>query len=196
MPVHSSSCSDDDPISIASPHAKPFLVDSERGCDPITIGLINNMPDAAFKATEGQFVSLLEAASRDDLNIILRLYLLPEIPRKALSANDTRKYLSAETLLDSRLDGLIVTGREPMMQELTEECYWERFTVVLEWARDNTYSAIWSCLAAHAAVLHLDGIRRQRNEKKYSGVMECERVSEHRLNANTPCRFHVPHSRY
>jgi hypothetical protein len=29
----------------------------------ITIGLINNMPDEALKATERQFISLLESAS-------------------------------------------------------------------------------------------------------------------------------------
>ncbi len=66
----------------------------------------------------------------------------------------------------------------------------------MDWAKENTYSAVWSCLAAHAAVLHLDGIGRHRNPTKHSGVMECERVSKHRLNANIASRFHIPHSRY
>jgi homoserine O-succinyltransferase len=198
MPVHTySGCSDDDrPVSTASPHHKASLSDPERAGEWITIGLLNNMPDAAFKATERQFASLLGAASGDDIKVHLLLYVLPEIPRKELSANDARKYSSAKTLGDARLDGLIVTGREPMMQDLRQECYWGSFTEVLEWAKGNTYSTVWSCLAAHAAVLHMDGISRHRNGKKHSGVLECERVSEHRLTANTPSRFYVPHSRY
>jgi homoserine O-succinyltransferase len=198
MPVHTYfTCGEDGlPISAASPHHKASFSDPEQAGEWITIGLINNMPDAAFTATERQFCSLLNAASRNDLKVLLLFYLLPEIPRKELSAIDARKYSSTESLRDTRLDALIVTGREPLTQDLRQECYWRSFTEVLEWAKDNTHSAIWSCLAAHAAVLHIDGICRRRNGTKHSGLMECERVSEHRLTANTPSRFHVPHSRY
>jgi homoserine O-succinyltransferase len=198
MPVHTYCSYSDDgrSISPSTLHHNAFLSAQERAGECITIGLINNMPDAAFRATERQFFSLLEAASRDDIKVLLVFYRLPEISRKDLRTNDARKYRSVETLGDTRLDGLIVTGREPMMQDLRQECYWGRFAEVLEWAKDNTHSTIWSCLAAHAAVLYMDGICRRRNGKKHSGVMECERVSEHRLNVNTPSRFHVPHSRY
>jgi homoserine O-succinyltransferase len=198
MPVHTNSSGSHDARgnSIAFPGRQASLSGPERAGEWIAIGLINNMPDAAFRATERQFVSLLGAAAGDHTQILLHLYLLPEIPRMALSASDACKYSSIETLGDTRLDGLIVTGREPVMQDLRQECYWGSLTRVLEWAKENTCSAVWSCLAAHAAVFHLDGICRRRNGKKISGVMECERVSEHRLNANTASRFHVPHSRY
>ena len=117
MPVYTCcSCSEDGrSISSSSPHHKAFLSAQERAGEWITIGLINNMPDAAFRATERQFFSLLEAASRDDIKVLLVFYRLPEIPRKDLRAHDARKYQSVETLEDTRLDGLIVTGREPMM---------------------------------------------------------------------------------
>jgi hypothetical protein len=36
----------------------------ERSGKRLRIGLINNMPDAALKATERQFLSLLESASK------------------------------------------------------------------------------------------------------------------------------------
>ena len=198
MPVqtYSGGRGGDGPMRTTSPCHEASFSDPERAGETITIGLINNMPDAAFNATERQYVSLLGEASGDDINVRLLLYVLPEIPRKEWSANDARKYSSAEALRDTRLDGLIVTGREPITQDLRQECYWGRLTEVLEWAKDNTYSAVWSCLAAHAAVLHMDGIVRRRNGTKHSGVMECERVSKHRLNANVPSRFHVPHSRY
>ena len=186
----------DRPSSNTSPYLKTSFSHPERSGEWITIGLINNMPDAAFQATERQFISLLGAASGDDIKVRLLFYSLPEIPRKQWSTDDARKYPSSETLRETRLDGLIVTGREPMTQDLRQERYWGNLTDVLEWAKDNTYSTIWSCLAAHAAVLHMDGICRRRNGTKHSGVMECECVSKHRLTANIPSRFHIPHSRY
>jgi homoserine O-succinyltransferase len=198
MPVeiYSGGCGGEGPNRTTSRHHEASFSDPERAGEAITIGLINNMPDAAFKATERQYRSLLGEASGEDIKVRLLFYVFPEIPRKAWSANDARRYASAETLLDTRLDGLIVTGREPTTPDLRQECYWERLTEVMDWAKENTSSAVWSCLAAHAAVLHLDGIGRRRNVTKHSGVMECERVSKHRLNSNIPSRFHIPHSRY
>ena len=35
---------------------------------PLVIGLVNNMPDLALRATERQFCALLSAASRDFVN--------------------------------------------------------------------------------------------------------------------------------
>ena len=59
-------------------------------------------------------------------------------------------------------DALIVTGTEPVAPLLSDEPYWERLRELLQWAQANTTSSIWSCLAAHAAVELLDGIRRRR----------------------------------
>ena len=62
---------------------------------------------------------------------------------------------------DTRLDGLIVTGTEPKSKNLDDEPYWAALPQVIDWAREHTHSTIWSCLAAHAAVLHTDGIERR-----------------------------------
>jgi homoserine O-succinyltransferase/O-acetyltransferase len=51
-------------------------------------------------------------------------------------------------------------------------------------------------LAAHAAVLHLDGIDRCPLGEKLSGVFECTKADDHRLMASAPSRWRVPHSRY
>jgi homoserine O-succinyltransferase len=158
----------------------------------ITIGLINNMPDSAFKATERQFASLLNAASAG-ISVRLSLYSLPGVPR---TEAHQKGYESVETLWDSHLDGLIVTGREPISADLRDESYWKSFTQVLEWARENTHSTVWSCLAAHAAVLHMDGIGRRKSDEKRFGVFECASVASHPLTAETPSRFNVPHSRW
>ena len=177
------------------PHREASSALPGHSSEWITIGLINNMPDVAFNATERQFVSLLEAAS-EDLKVRLIRYVFPEISRTEAGAHHVRDYSSTESLFDTRLDGLIVTGREPTTSDLRDECYWGSFTKVIEWAQFNTHSTVWSCLAAHAAILHLDGIGRSKGENKHFGVFDCTRVSDHPLTAGAPSLFHVPHSRW
>jgi homoserine O-succinyltransferase len=168
----------------------------EQANPRITIGLINNMPQAAFAATERQFISVLDAAS-EDLDVCLSLYSLPGIQVRALSGNDFRNnYLSIDNLWDTAVDALIVTGKEPVTEHLKDEPCWKSFTQVIDWAQENTYSTVWSCLAAHAAVQHLDGIERRKNEQKHFGVFECSSVSGHPLMAEAPPFFHAPHSRW
>lgn len=162
----------------------------------IHIGLVNNMPDGALQATERQFLTLLNSAA-DDRMIRLSLFALPDLPRSGSGLRHIKRhYSSTEKLSDCRLDGLIVTGAEPRASNLKDEPYWESLTRVLDWAENNTRSSVWSCLAAHAALLHLDGIRRQRSNTKHFGIFECARVSNHRLTAGVPARFHMPHSRW
>jgi homoserine O-succinyltransferase len=168
----------------------------ERTNECITIGLLNNMAGAAFKATEGQFVSLLNSAS-EGIPIHVSFYALPGLsPAESGGAHFASHYQSVEALMDTQLDGLIVTGREPKMTDLRDEPYWKSFTQVLDWARANTASSIWSCLAAHAAVLHMDGIGRRKSADKNFGVFECARVSDHPLTQGLSLRIHVPHSRW
>lgn len=160
----------------------------------ITIGLVNNMPASAFKATERQFTSLLNAAS-DGISVKLALYTLPGV-RSVEASGHHAGYASVETLRGARLDGLIVTGTEPISTDLKSEPYWEGFARLVEWARENTSSTVWSCLAAHAAVLHMDGIGRRKSEEKHFGIFECASVATHPLTAGVPTRFKVPHSRW
>jgi homoserine O-succinyltransferase len=65
----------------------------------------------------------------------------------------------------------------------------------IDWAEQNTISTIWSCLAAHAAVQHLDGVRRHALGEKCFGVFTCERACDDRLLANAPSPFFITHAR-
>jgi homoserine O-succinyltransferase len=164
--------------------------------ESLTIGLINNMGDAAFRATERQFISLLDAAS-DEIPIRLKLYTLPGVPRQGACLHHAETfYSSVDSIGRAHLDGLIVTGREPIAADLRDEPYWDSFAGVLEWARHHTYSTVWSCLAAHAAILHMDGIGRCKSGDKHFGVLQCARLADHPLMAGTPPSFPVPHSRW
>jgi homoserine O-succinyltransferase len=162
---------------------------------PIEIGLINNMPDAALRSTERQIRGLLER-SCGGLTFNLRVYTLPEVSRSAMGRELARGYLDIAELWDTALDGIIVTGTEPRTDDLREEPYWATLTRLMEWADEHTASSIWSCLAAHAALLHMDGIERRRLSQKRFGVFECSRELDHFLTAGLPEHVSMPHSRW
>jgi homoserine O-succinyltransferase len=178
------------------PRLAPDVQRAGRLSDTVSIGIVNNMAGAAFKATERQFVSLLDAASAG-VPIHLSFYTLPGLSILDAGGQEfVSHYASVESLLDTRLDGLIVTGREPKTADLRDEPYWESFTQVLEWARTHTHSAVWSCLAAHAAVLHMDGIGRRRSDEKNFGIFQCAQGSNHAMMRGVSPRYRVPHSRW
>src|SRR5207302_8356539 len=115
------------------------------------------------------------------MTVRLKLYALPEVVRSAAGRRRVSSYSDIARLWDDHLDGLIVTGAEPRTADLRNEPYWKSLTALVDWADDHTHSSIWSCLASHAAVLHLDGIERRPLGTKRFGVFECEAASDHLL---------------
>jgi homoserine O-succinyltransferase/O-acetyltransferase len=160
----------------------------------VDIALVNNMPDAALDATERQFRALLSAVG-PDLDVRLTVYSLPEVPRTEFGRSRVARYSSIDDLWNRRYDGLIVTGTEPRAADLRDEPYWGGLTRLLEWAERSTYSTILSCLAAHAGILHMDGIARRPLGDKRFGVFECVRVCDHPLTAASDT-LRMPHSRW
>jgi len=176
--------------------SNPSAACIEKTSRNLTIGLVNNMPDAALEATERQFLALLDEAS-EGFSVQLSLHCLPGITRNEWATQHVKNlYTSVEDLWNKKLDGLIVTGREPLTPNLADEPYWDGFTKTVDWARENTHATVWSCLAAHAAVLYTDGIERVRNGSKFSGIFDCEKLVDHPLIEGTPGQFNLPHSRW
>jgi homoserine O-succinyltransferase len=179
---------------IPSPALAPAESEFERDGE-LTIGLINNMPDSALKATERQFMRLIQSAA-GKTRVHFHCFSLPSVPRSRQAREHIdRDYRDIAELARLPIDALIVTGAEPLTPALPEERYWREFTDLVDWARTNTRSTIWSCLAAHAAVLHLDGIGRQRLPQKCSGVYDCAKVSDDWLISDLPATIKVSHSR-
>jgi len=177
------------------PHA-PSPQSRAGGADrPLVIGLVNNMPDAALSATEAQFHRLIQTAA-GEREVRLKLFSIPEIPRSEAARDSMAvRYASTETLPSAGVDALIVTGAEPLAADLHDEPYWPSLAALVDWAEDHTVSTVWSCLAAHAAVLHLDGIRRRPLPVKCSGVFAIERTARHPLLKDAVRPLLVPHSR-
>lgn len=165
--------------------------------DRMIIGLVNNMPDGALRATERQFTELIDfACTHYAERVTVRWFAVPEVPRgPAGRAHVEQHYEDVNRLWSERLDGLIVTGAEPRAPALEDEPYWPAFVKLIEWAATHTHSALWSCLAAHAAVYRLDSIVRRRLPEKLSGIIPCRKAAEHLLVSGLPPRWAIPHSR-
>ncbi|MFL5615316.1 MAG: homoserine O-succinyltransferase [Gemmatimonadaceae bacterium] len=162
---------------------------------PVVIGLVNNMGDAALRTTEEQFRDLLGRAGAS-YDVRLRLFSFPELIRsEAAAAYVAAHYESIAALWSSEVDALIVTGAEPRTASLPDEAYWPSLTRVVDWATECGVPTIWSCLAAHAAVQYLDGVERRPLDAKLSGVFRCRRVADDAITAGLPETWHVPHSR-
>ena len=162
----------------------------------VSVGLVNNMPDAALQATERQFVTLLHAAA-ESCDIRIHLFSLPGVPRAGAALERLRtRYIDYSELRNLHMDALIVTGAVPVTSRVEDEPFWKPFCELVDWAADHTVSTIWSCLAAHAAVQHIDGIERHRLPSKLSGVFDVDLCSSDPLVSGLARRYNVPHSRY
>lgn len=161
---------------------------------PLTVALVNNMPDGAFTDTEDQFRRVVSAAGPD---VDLELYTITEIPRSdRVAVTINARYHGLDELWDRRPDAVIVTGTEPTQAEMRDEPYWPFLVNLLEWAAECVPTVLLSCLASHASVLLFDGIERRRRPAKCSGVFPGRVInSEDPLAIGLAEHVTVPHSR-
>ena len=172
------------------------VVSDARRAECVSLALINNMPDSALEDTELQFFDLLDIAS-DDVLVLLKLYSLTGIPRTDRGLRHLNSfYFGLDDLWNSRVDGVIVTGTEPRQPNLKDEPYWASLTDVFDWAEHNTMSTVLSCLAAHASVLHADGVSRHRLPDKQFGVFDSTKICDHPLSSHVAGQIRFPHSRW
>lgn len=163
---------------------------------PVNVALVNNMPDAAFVDTEGQFRRALAAGPGGDA-IDLQLYVIPEIDRSEAIVSVIRsQYRELDQLLADPPDALIVTGTEPAQAQLHYEPYWPYLARLLQWAAASVPTTLLSCLAAQASILLFDGIERVPRASKCSGVFAgAVGDSSDPLAGGLPDLVPVPHSR-
>jgi homoserine O-succinyltransferase len=174
----------------------PNTLDSAgRPTRTLRLGLVNNMPDGALKATERQFRSLFEAAS-PGRPLDLVLFDMPQIRRDPdLRARMRDRYRRIEDIACVGLDALVVTGADPGETVLRDSPLWPGLSKLVDQAVSLRLPTLWSCLAAHAAVEHLDGIKRRPLNRKHSGVFQVAPVAADSLLKGLEPSWRVPHSR-
>jgi homoserine O-succinyltransferase len=161
------------------------------------IGFLNMMPDAALRATERQFIRLVGSCNRI-AQFFVYPFSLPALQRSDETLGYIERYYSDfDSLRESGLDALIITGANVANPKLEDEAFWEPLMEVVDWAWDNVASTLCSCLATHAVLKHFYDIDRQPLPKKRWGVYS-HRVNgtQHPLIRDINTRFDVPHSRY
>ena len=168
-----------------------------RGAECVRIAFINNMPDPALEDTEMQFFELLDIAS-GDIPVCLRLYSLSGVPRGDRGQQHLNSfYFGTDDLLNSRFDAVIMTGTEPRQPNLRNEPYWSASGECVGLGGEQYDSRpILSCLAAHAGVLHSDGIEPAPLSDKQFGVFDFAKTANHQLTRGTRGAVRFPHSRW
>jgi homoserine O-succinyltransferase len=169
---------------------------NSRGTPQLHLALVNNMPDAALEDTEQQFFELVSSVAMG-LSVHVELYSLPNLVRGERAQKHLKSfYHGIDRLLNGHFDGVIVTGTEPLQADLRCEPYWPALAEILDWAQENTFSTVLSCLAAHAGVLHSDGVRRQPLSDKQFGVFTYRKTCDHLLTRGALDNLQFPHSRW
>lgn len=164
------------------------------GLPSLAVGFLNLMPDAALRATDRQFLGLVAAAA-DRADVWFRPFTFSSEQRgsEARGHIDTH-YTTFDVIRESGIDALIITGANPASSDLREEVFWPGLVEVIDWARRNEIPVVCSCLATHAALLHLWGITRNLLPSKCWGVYEHEVVDEHPLLTGVADPVLAPHS--
>jgi homoserine O-succinyltransferase len=145
--------------------------------------------------TEGQLLRLL---SNTPLQINIDLIRIDnQAPKNTPIAHMDNFYVDFNDVANKKYDGLIVTGAPLAHLAYQDVKYWEKMTVIMDWARRNVQSTLFSCWAAHAAIYHFFGKNRELREYKLSGVYRHFVQNEHDelLRGFDPI-FNAPHSRY
>ncbi|HUG09090.1 MAG TPA: homoserine O-succinyltransferase [Acidimicrobiia bacterium] len=170
--------------------------DGAGGLPPVSVGLLNLMPDAALRATDRQFIRLLAAAS-EHLDISVHPFTVAAEHRGVEArAHVERYYTTFSDLVDRGLDALIVTGANPAQDELERETFWNGLEEVLEWGSASTRSILCSCLATHAVLQKYRGLRRTRLPQKRWGVYSHYMLEDHPLLDGLDVRVEAPHSHW
>lgn len=175
---------------------------------PARIALLNLMPAAAMEKTETQWLRYMSHSVLQIEPVLLKFDDDLRERGGASRADELNRYKSFSEVADDGLDGLIVTGDNLELDESSPAtqvllpfdkiAYSTQLAEVVEWARSNVHSTIYSCLASHFALDFLYGVERELSANKIFGVYQ------HRVNHDVPSSlteglddiFRAPHSRW
>lgn len=174
-----------------------FVMDTQRAATqdirPMEVGILNLMPNKM--ETEEQFLRLL---SNTPLQVNIDLIRIDnQAPKNTPAAHMDNFYVEFDDVANKKYDGLIVTGAPLAHLAYQDVKYWEKMTVIMDWARRHVQSTLFSCWAAHAAIYHYFGKNREIRDTKLSGVYRHFVQNEHdELLRGFDPAFYAPQSRY
>jgi homoserine O-succinyltransferase/O-acetyltransferase len=167
----------------------------EADTNGMKCAFVNNMPDSAFDATERQFLDLLHQGSGSTIEV--HRYVMDGVPRGDRTAKRiAEEYSPLAAIRNEVPDLLLVTGANPVEEEIEKELFWHDLSELLIWGSENVHSMLLSCLTAHAALTVFDGIDRTNLSSKCTGVFPQEVDRTHPLATGLAEEVALPHSRW
>ncbi len=151
------------------------VVDQSQAQPHLRIALLNLVPDAVLQATERQWLRLLANYTEAQISFF-PITVASEQRSEAAQDHIAQHYESFDSIRTRGIDALIVTGANPRTEDITQESFWQPMLDILDWARQDGCSILYSCLAVHAAMhAYLDTERNLLPQK-------CWGVYPHRRN--------------
>lgn len=174
-----------------------FVMTDERAehqdIRPLKIAILNLMPTKI--ETETQLLRLIG-------NSPLQVEVLLLRPKNHVSKNTSPLHLDTfyatfDSIRNSKLDGLIITGAPVENLSFEEVDYWEELTEIMDWSKKNVFSTFHICWAAQAGLYHHYGIEKYELPEKMFGVFEHTVVDgSTQLTRGFDDVFFAPHSRH
>jgi homoserine O-succinyltransferase len=159
----------------------------------LRIVIFNLMPTKV--ATETQ---LLRCLSNTPLQIEFELLKTDTYQSKHTSSEHLSTfYKTFAQIKDQRFDGMIITGAPVEQMDYEQVEYWRELCEILDWTRENVFSALFICWGAQAALYHFYGIEKYALPKKMFGIFP-HTVEDPRtpLFRGFDEVFNAPHSRH
>ena len=127
----------------------------------------------------------------------MHFYTMPTTPRTAWGADYVRRYYRTTDRDAQRKarryprDRYRAEGRQAERRALLAD-----FAELADWAKENTTSAIYSCLAVHGVVLHADGVERHRLAEQMHRRLRPDQGRRPPSDRRTAPTFRTPHARW
>lgn len=175
-----------------------FVMTDERGekqdIRPLKIAIVNLMP--TLEDTEIQLIRMM-ANTPIQLNLQL---LRMETDAHKTDESDIRHledfYNTFDEIKKQKFDGMMITGAPLDKIKYEDVDYWDEYTQILDYTKDNVFSTMHICWGAQSALYYHYGIEKQILDQKIFGVYPHKRLKKSLLTRGFDDIFYVPHSRY
>ena len=133
---------------------------------PLKIAIVNLMPTKI--ATETQLLRLL---GNTPLQVEISLVRMEDHVSKNTGLDHLEKfYITSKEVFKSRYDGMIITGAPVEQLEFEKIDYWSELCDIMDYAKENVFSALYICWGAQAGLYHHYGVPKYPLPEKLFGI--------------------------
>ncbi|MDR0563075.1 MAG: homoserine O-succinyltransferase [Spirochaetaceae bacterium] len=159
---------------------------------PLRVAIANLMP-----TTVDTEIQLLRLLSNSPLQVDITLLRMgSHISRNAPPGHLERFYVNSEWIMNTRFDGLIITGAPVETLPFEAVDYWNELAAVLDYSARRVWSTLHICWGAQAGLYHRYGIPKRGLDRKLFGIFPHRVRGRHTLFRGFDDEFLAPQSRH